>query len=177
MIQAQGKENRGERLTGVTLAGAIDDLPRMIEAMADPDDQDIRDHGVLVARHWLGREQSHPKALLLALMESKKATPVQAKTIVQLLFGFDEEDRRRPETYDVLIEYLKHTNLIVRELAHWHLVRLAPAGRLITYDAAWPDEQRLTAVEAWRKLIPQGQIPKAIQLKDKLKDKLKADNS
>ena len=45
-------------------------------------------------------------------------------------------DLDRPETYDALIAYLRHSRLPVRELARWHLYRLVPAGRKIVYDAA-----------------------------------------
>jgi hypothetical protein len=59
----------------------------------------------------------------------------------------------------VLINYLKHSRLPVRELARWHLMRLAPAGGDIVYDAASPAAQREQAFERWRALIPAGKLP------------------
>jgi hypothetical protein len=47
----------------------------------------------------------------------------------------------------------------VRELAWWHLYRLAPAGRSIRYDPAGPDAERDKAQAEWKKLIPSGQLP------------------
>ena len=51
------------------------------------------------------------------------------------------------------------TPLPVRELAHWHLDRLAPAGQKIAYDAAADEAARHKAAEQWRALIPPGQLP------------------
>ena len=64
--------------------------------------------------------------------------------------------RQEPDTYLVLIHYLDHKNQGVRTLAHWHLVRLAPAGKLIPYDAAAPEADRQAAVRRWQALIPEG---------------------
>ena len=54
---------------------------------------------------------------------------------------------------------LKERWVGVRELAHWHLVRLWQPGREIPYDAAWPEERRRAAVMRWRQAIPAGQLP------------------
>ena len=58
-----------------------------------------------------------------------------------------------------MIALLKHSKLPVRELARWHLVRLAPAGKKIDFDAAAPEADRQKAYEQWRALIPEGQLP------------------
>jgi len=84
---------------------------------------------------------------------------VQARTIVQLLKGFDGNDRKEPLVYELLIEALEHGPLPIRELAHWHLDRLAPAGQKIAYDAAADEAARHKAAEQWRALIPPGQLP------------------
>jgi hypothetical protein len=55
----------------------------------------------------------------------------------------------------------------VRELAHWHLVRLVAQGKDIPYDAAGPEGQRQKAFERWRALIPEGQLPPEPVLKKK----------
>ena len=70
-----------------------------------------------------------------------------------------EEEQRQPETYEVLIQCLRHSKLAVRELARWHLARLAPEGKDIHYDAGAPAEERARAYEQWQALIPAGQLP------------------
>ena len=69
-------------------------------------------------------------------------------------------DREAPETFETLIAYLKHRKQGVRELAHWHLVRLAPIGRKIPFDAGGTAEDREKAAAAWRELVPAGTLPK-----------------
>jgi hypothetical protein len=59
----------------------------------------------------------------------------------------------------------------VRELAHWHLVRLAPIGRDIVFDASASAAVRDKAAKAWKKLIPSGELPK--EPKDETKEKKK----
>jgi hypothetical protein len=152
-------QDRLDRLVGLTLAGAVDDLPPVFGVLMESPDAATRDHAVLVLRHWLGREPGQIKKLETALMSKKKLTEVQARNVVQLLLGFDGEQRANPETYALLLAYLEHKNQAVRTLANWHLVRLAPAGKDIAFDAAAPDEQRRQAVQRWHALIPEGQLP------------------
>jgi hypothetical protein len=149
-----------DRLLGVTVAGAVDDLPHVLTALSDPKHPKLRDHTVLVLRNWLGRGPGQVEKLHAALRQAKY-NEVQAKTVLRLLFGFDAEERAAPATYDLLINYLNHSKLPVRELARWHLFRLAPAGRDIPYDAAAPAAERRRAYEAWRALVPEGKLPPA----------------
>jgi hypothetical protein len=113
---------------------------------------------VIVLRHWLGRGAKQPARLLEALAK-QKFRPAEARTLVQLLFSFDDRQKSNPLAYKLLIGLLEHPSLPVRELAAWHLVRLAPAGKDIRFDAAAPAEERARAVEQWRKVIPLGQLP------------------
>ena len=52
-------------------------------------------------------------------------------------------------------------------LAQWHLNRLAPAGKDIPYNPAGTAEERDQAFKAWKKLIPDGQLPPKPKPKDK----------
>lgn len=151
--------NTADRLVGITWAGALDDLPHVLAALADEKHADSREHAIVVLRHWLGRGSGQVKALLQTLAERKKLPAARAQTTLHLLFGFDQHERERPETYQLLIHCLDHSALPVRELAHWHLVRLAPAGKDIGFDAAAPEAQRHAAVGRWQALIPEGQLP------------------
>ncbi len=154
-----GSGSKIDRLVGVTVAGALDDLPRVFSALATSKDPATRDHAILVLRNWLGREPGQGQRLHDTLVASKKLTDVQARNLVHLLVGFSDEERRDPNTYELLLTYLDHKNQAVRALAHWHLVRLAPAGKEIAFDPAAPDDQRRQAVQRWHALIPDGQLP------------------
>lgn len=154
-------KNWADRLVGVTLAGALEDLPTLVAALEDEHQPDVRDHAVLVLRHWLGRGPQDLRRLYEALVGSGKYSRAQALTLLQLLLGFPAPDLARPATYQVLLTYLDHSKVGIRELARWHLVRLAPQGRDIAYDAAAPDDRREEALRRWRKLIPEGKLPGA----------------
>ncbi len=151
--------NKNERFTGMTLAGALDDLSRVFSVLMNSKQVEDRDHAVIVLRHWLGREPGQLKKLQTSLVESKKLTEVQARNLIHLLVGFNGEERADPDTYAVLLTYLDHPNQAVRTLANWHLIRLAPAGKVIAFDAGAPEEQRQQAVKRWHALIPDGQLP------------------
>ncbi|MGF1579170.1 MAG: hypothetical protein ACFCD0_07385 [Gemmataceae bacterium] len=156
-----------DQLVGVTALGAIDDLPKLLQAFRTQKNGLVRKHAILVLRNWMGRKPGQVKKLYDALLK-EKYSQAHAKTILQLLFGFSFDDREDPATYDILINYLDHSQLPVRELAHWHLVRLAPLGAVIPYDAAGSKESRVKAYRRWRKLIPEGKIPRIQKLKKKL---------
>ncbi len=143
----------------VTCFGALDDLPNLLEALAAPEQPEARDQAILVLRAWLGRGPEQVEQLFNTLLEEKKLEPVQARNALHLLFGFDANEQKNPETYQVLITLLQHKALPVRELARWHLYRLAPAGKDIPYDAAAAPEARARAQAQWQKLIPQGKLP------------------
>jgi uncharacterized protein (TIGR03000 family) len=147
------------RTGAVVVLGALDKLPRLLDVLGGSKYADERDKSITVLRNWVGRGPGQLEKLYDFLISDRKLTPVQARTAIHLLLGFNEEEMRQPETYEVLIDLLKHSKLAVRELARWHLVRLAPEGKKIDYDAAAPPEQRDLAVAQWRALIPAGQLP------------------
>jgi hypothetical protein len=148
-----------ERKTAVVAMGALDDLPGLLSALSN-EKADVRATAVLVARHWLGRDASHAMRWYELLTKDQQYTPTQAKNMLYLLSGIEEEKRRLPSTYDLLIHGLNHGKMPLRELAHWHLVRLAPEGKGIAYDAAASEAQRASAIEEWRHLIPEGSLPR-----------------
>src|SRR5579885_389401 len=140
--------------------GALDDLPRLLGALGDAKHADAREAAVNALRHWLGRSVAQPGKLYQFLVRQQKYPPGQAAIVVQLLHSFGDDDLRQPQTYDLLTAYLRHARLPIRELARWHLYRLVPAGRNIKYDPAGTEAEREKAYRAWKKLIPDGQVPK-----------------
>jgi hypothetical protein len=148
-----------ERQAALTCAGAIENLPLLVETLSASPDADARDHAVLVVRNWLGRRPGQTVKLAEFQEKTKGLTPAQARSGMQLLLGFEPEKHRDPDLYSTLIVYLNHSRPPVRHLAHWHLVRLAPAGRDIPYDALAPEAEREKAQARWRELIPEGKLP------------------
>jgi len=151
--QFLASESKVDRLVGVTGMGAIDDLPRLANALTNPKHADVRRQAIVVLRHWMGRGPGQVELLYKSLKESSKLSDVQARTILQLLFGFSTQDRFEPATFDLLTAFLEHPQIAVRELAHWHLIRLMPEGNNIAFDAGAAEKPRQQAVQAWRELI------------------------
>jgi hypothetical protein len=147
------------RRVAVACMGALDDMPRLVGSLENPKYQDMRDQAILTLRNWIGREPGQLKKLYNFLTTDKKYTPIQARQVIHLLKGFDDQDRKEPIIYQMLIEGLDSGAIPVRELAHWHLERLAPAGQKIAYDAGADAAARQKAMKEWRELIPDGQLP------------------
>jgi hypothetical protein len=152
-------EQKLERLAGITMAGAVDDLPRIFGVLMTSKDTATRDFAIVALRHWLGREPGQLKKMHAAMLATNNVNDIQARNLIHLLVGFNEEERADPDTYDLLLTYLDYQGQAVRTLAHWHLVRLAPGGKDFGFDAAAPEEQRRQAVQRWHALIPDGQLP------------------
>ena len=157
--EREGDKTRASlaREFGVLGLMALDDLIQVADALADPNQADVRNTAVLALRHWLGEAPGRDQELYATLLGEFAYPAGQAEAVLQLLHSpFDPE---QPETYETLIAYLQHRQLAVRELARFHLVRLAPAGASIPYDAGASDADQARAVEAWKKLIPPGKLP------------------
>ena len=149
-----------QRVALVTL-GAEDDLSRLGRTIAAADSSEVWDFGMTVVRHWIGRGPGQDRKLYDALVGDRGFTPTQADTILRLLHGFGAEDARKPETYEVLIEYLLHDKPAIRNLAAWHLVRLAPAGKDIPFKPNAGKAEFERAYSRWKQLIPAGRLPPA----------------
>lgn len=152
-------DDPGHRKFAAIVFGATDDLAGLSKVLSEARHADLWDYGVLALRHWIGRKPGQDQELYKGLVEVRKLSPVQAETVLQFLHGFPEADLERPDTYEMLIQYLNDKALAVRGLAHWHLVRLVPAGRKIEYSPVAPPEERARAVKEWQKLIPPGKMP------------------
>ncbi len=163
LVQKEGERNAHVPATTishyvvVTSAAALDDLPRVLGALADEKHADLREAAVEALRHWIGRRPGQDLRLYNFLTKEQKYSPLHAEIVLQLLHSpFDEG---LPETYEALIAYLRHAQLPVRELARWQLYRLAPAGRDIAYDAAASAEERDRAYKQWKERVPDGKLP------------------
>jgi hypothetical protein len=148
---------------GIVLLGATDNLIRLGEVLGKSNDPELWNQAVITVRHWLGRGPGQDQKLYQVLQEHFQFKPVHAETMLQLLHSFDDNALKRPETYEMLITYLDHEKLGIRGLAYWHLRRLVPAGEKFGFNPLDPPETREKAVAEWKKLIPAGEVPKAVK--------------
>ncbi|MCI0639911.1 MAG: hypothetical protein L0Y72_19380 [Gemmataceae bacterium] len=146
------------RYHAVRCLAALDDLSTVLEALDQPKLADVRLAAGGVLRNWIGRTRDNDYVLFELLKEKYKHK--EAEIIMELLHGLSEEEIKRPERYELLIDYLVNPNLVIRELGRWHLYALVPAGRNIPYSAT-DSAVRSAAEREWRRLIPPGQLPPA----------------
>ena len=148
-----------QRIALVTL-GATDDLEPLGKSLRSARNPEQWDFSITIVRHWLGRCPGHDQKLYAVLTSPAQGySSTTARTIMQLLFGFEPEDLKQPETFEVLIEYLAHDQAPIRNLAAWHLVRLVPQGKSIAFKPNGTKEDADASYRAWKKLIPPGKLP------------------
>lgn len=133
--------------------GALDDLPRLTGTLEDTKHAEVRATAVEALRHWIGKAPGKDLVLYKFLIDQQKYSPAQAETVLQLLHTPGDEDVRNPLTYDLLLAYLGHERLPIRELAHWHLARLVTGGRDVKFDAAAPAEQRAAGTKEFKQRV------------------------
>lgn len=153
------------RRVAVYSAGAVDDLPLVLDALADPKHPEARAAAVATLTHYIGRGTEYDVRVYEAMLK-RKYSPGEGEIVMYLLHGFRPRDTFQPETYETLISYLLHDRLAVRQLAAAHLYRLVPQGKAIPYDPAAGPKERERAHDAWNKLVPQGELPPRVQGKE-----------
>jgi hypothetical protein len=157
---AETLQQENDAQLAVYAMGALDDLPRLVDALGDARRGDVRENAVTALRHWIGRGPGQDLKVYQMLVEAKKYPPGQAEIVMQLLHSLGDADLSRTETYEALIAYLGHDKVAIRELAKWHLYRLAAAvAKDIPYDAAAPAAERERAIARWKKLLEEGKLP------------------
>jgi hypothetical protein len=156
--ESDKKRAARDREIAVTGFGAIDDLLRLVEALSDSKHPEVRVIAVDTLRHWIGRAPGQDSQLAKYL-RSKDYSAAHTTIVLQLLHSYGADEIDDPLTYDLLISYLRHEKLAIRELAAWHLYRLVPAGQNISFDPAGSAEEREKAFKAWKALIPNGKLP------------------
>jgi hypothetical protein len=156
-----GSDNPDKRRFAINVMGALDDLPRIGQALLTSKYADVQDQAIIALRHWIGRGPGMDQKLYEGLVSQKGWTPLDAESALQLLHSFGDTDLARPETYEMLIDYLGHQRLPIRSLANWHLTRLVPAGKKIDFDPTALPETWAKAIAEWQKLVPRGKLPPA----------------
>ncbi len=138
---------------------ALDEPAAGVAALYDDKSAEVRTAGITSLEHYIGRGAVEDVRLYKVLM-ARQIKSGQASIIMEMLHGLGSEARLRPETYETLITYLENEQLAIRELASRTLRTLVPQGQNITFDAASAPEARARGQASWRKLIPEGSVPK-----------------
>jgi hypothetical protein len=163
LLAAAEKERDREHATALAEfavfgLAAIDDISRVMQALGDAKQADARRFAVAALQHWIGDAAGRDQQLHQFLIERLGYSKAQATTVLQLLHNAFAADE--PDTYEILIAYLRHDKLAVRELAWRQLARLVPENAVAApYDPAGSEAERAKAIAAWQALIPSGSLP------------------
>jgi len=153
------KPDKISRVLAVYGLGAVDDVSALEDVLGDEKQfTEMRRAAIVGLRHWQSREEKNDRKLFEVL--KKKYAHSTAEIVLRLLHGFSEQQLQHPAVYASLIGYLQHGNLPVRQLAYEHLLALVPKGEAISYDPAAKLGDRRQAVGEWKKLVPEGTVPK-----------------
>jgi hypothetical protein len=134
--------------------GAIDDLADLIDQL-NRDKPEARTAAAETLAAWIAAARDNDYVLYDHFKQRYKAN--DAETMLSLLHGFSDAMAARPETYELLINYLMNSEMPIRELASWNLNRLVP-GAKTSYDAADTTKREL-GYRQWLKIIPPGKLP------------------
>jgi hypothetical protein len=176
VLLVENADNRAlrpsQRAHCIYCLGAIDDVSNLLDILGREDAQDgpQREAVILALRRWIGRGPEMSKVLYVpkkgdqsaaGLLIDKGYLSTGADIVVTLLHDFSDVDRKRRETFDVLVNYLTHSKMAIRELAYFHLKRLAYGAKSMPppYDPTWDDTRRKKAADEWRAMIGRGELP------------------
>jgi hypothetical protein len=141
------------RVLALRCLGAMDDLSRLVNVLTGVQfSETLRVRAIDVLRHLLGFGLSYDNQLT-RLLEEKNHTPDQAKTVLQLLHGFSDQQWADPNTRTTLVEYLNSDKLAIRQLTHTLLLFRIPQGQKIAYDPAGEKRLRHRGYEEWQRLV------------------------
>jgi hypothetical protein len=159
LVSLRKSPNPIDRVMAVRCFAALDDVPELLDALGDNEERpELRLSAIQALRDWVTTSRDADYVVQKEL-RGKYSGP-ESVNIMTLLHSFSEKDAQKAGTYGLLIDYLGSDKIAIRELAYWHLARLAPqAAQSVRYIAAAPPEQRDRAQREWTKLLTSGKLP------------------
>ncbi len=156
---------REGRYLGVYCLGAIDNVPALLDALGDPNEnrQEKRDAASVALQSWICRQGGNDLKVYDILVNAKRYSKEDASVAMQLLHGISREAKARPETWDWLIQQLKNDKPAIGYLAYLRLYSLVSPEVVKsvkqTYNPAADKAQKEAVVRAWKDVIPDGKVP------------------
>jgi len=121
-------------------------LEPMVQALAESEFAVTRQAAFHGLRLWLVRAAGRGKLLKVELGRWFEQSEVE--TVYRLLWGFDKSDGAGAETSGQLVDWLSSDHVAVREMAFYHVSRIA--GRKYEYRPDSAAGRRNAAVARWR---------------------------
>tara|TARA_R110002072_G_scaffold173600_2_gene328283 strand:- start:52324 stop:54642 length:2319 start_codon:yes stop_codon:yes gene_type:complete len=118
---------------------------QLVQVLAEAEFLEARSAAITGLRRWLPAAPENRETLRAAL---QKHFPIgEIDTIYRLLWGYNDDDARNPATSKLLVDWLGHDNLVIRQLAFDQIYRLT--GQRYDYRPINPSNQRKVAVDRW----------------------------
>jgi hypothetical protein len=167
LVEGLQTERLPQRRLAIYSLCALDDVRKLIDILGDEDPTHgfDREAAIFALRRWISRGPNQGNRLYNekdktgVLMATMKYRSTDAAVILALLHDFNDDDRKSPETFDLLADYLKSKHVAIAELAWWHLARLAAGVKLPAFNPTAPLEFREKASDEVKKLIKEGKLP------------------
>ncbi|HLQ44496.1 MAG TPA: hypothetical protein VK137_07200, partial [Planctomycetaceae bacterium] len=122
-----------------------DSYQPLVKALVQVEHREARLAAISGLRQWLPIDV-HNRQLLKAEL-SRHLLLSDAEAVYRLLWGFNHDDAKNPATSHMLVNWLEHEQVAIRELAFWHIQRLT--GLKHDYSPVNPPGQRRVAIERW----------------------------
>lgn len=133
---------------GLALTG---DVHSLVKALQTTDHEEARLAAIDGLRNWLGRNPSQVEELQ-AKLQLTFAREGMADAIEELLWGYDAEDAQDETTSRRLVAWLDHPEPIIRQMAFYHIKRLA-GGRTMYYRPNTSARDRASSIRRWSDFI------------------------
>jgi hypothetical protein len=121
----------------------------LVQALAESDHEESRMVAFHGLRQWLPTDPANRNLLKDEL--AKRFPEYDAKTVYDLLWGYRPNEVANPTTAQMLVDWLMHDQVIIREMAFYHVYRLT--GRKNAYRPLAPEGHRRTAVKRFQNYI------------------------
>lgn len=142
------REGISELATGTL--GLVDDVPTLVKALQSEHDK-TRLLAIRSLRAWLPTDPNNNAALE---MEVARIFPDEDVTdVVELLWGYSIADARDETVSRRLLALMDHSELAIRELAHFHVAQLTGRPYAHGYRPTLPDAARNAALMGWQNQI------------------------
>lgn len=142
------REGISELATGTL--GLVEDIPTLVKALQSEHEK-TRLHAIRSLRAWLPVDPNNHAALE---MEVARIFPDEdVNDVVELLWGYSLADARDETVSRRLLALMDHSELAIRELAHFHVAALTGRANAHGYRTTLPDAARNASLMGWQNMI------------------------
>lgn len=142
----------------VLAQAAMGEFPALVDAVEDVNRSYVREAAVFGLRTALAVHPNAATKFRTVLIEKARLTEEQADTVLRLLRGLTDFEKKSPMAYDQLLALMESNKVVVRELAFMALLnevdQESRSNRaLASFDAGGPDQMREAVVRAWKRRV------------------------